>query len=150
MLTPSMCILALALESHPDFPLILLFNRDERFDRETEPVAPHEDGCVHATDVEAGGTWMSINSHTGALAALTNVRCAGPTGRPLESRGVLVRRAVLGEAGDPLLLRQSRQDSAAAREEALMPHRCGTNSAAARPGRREEGEQSRHSRRRRR
>ena len=98
MLTPSMCILALALESHPDFPLILLFNRDERFDRETEPVAPHEDGCVHATDVEAGGTWMSINSHTGALAALTNVRCAGPTGRPLESRGVLVRRAVLGEA----------------------------------------------------
>mmetsp|Transcript_33213 Transcript_33213/g.98434 ORF Transcript_33213/g.98434 Transcript_33213/m.98434 type:complete len:439 (-) Transcript_33213:39-1355(-) len=60
------------------------------------------------------------------------------------------RLEVKGEAGDPLLLRQSRQDSAAAREEALMPHRCGTNSAAARPGRREEGEQSRHSRRRRR
>jgi len=91
-----MCIMALALDTQPDFPVILVFNRDERFDRKTTDLAVHEDGCVYAMDEQAGGTWMAI-SPNGTIAALTNVRCASPAAAQLESRGQLVKRILCGD-----------------------------------------------------
>ena len=92
-----MCIFVLALDTLPDFPFILIFNRDEYFTRPTTPPRILEDGLLCAIDQEKGGTWMGLNTHTGAFAALTNVRCAAPAG--LESRGQLVRRYLLGDTG---------------------------------------------------
>ena len=58
-----MCILFIAKNSHPDYPLIIAANRDEYFARPTE--APHwwpENPQLFAgKDVQAGGTWMGHN-----------------------------------------------------------------------------------------
>ena len=85
-----MCILALGLECHPEWPLVLVHNRDEETDRETDPCGEHADGLIYARDAVAGGTWLGLNRETGAFAALTNVRSRvpRPTGGP--SRGGLV------------------------------------------------------------
>ena len=120
-----MCIFALALDAHPDYPCILLFNRDEDLSRPTSGLQLTADGLIccgdaaaptqHvlpwepalpapplrplsrppltltlalaltlalgsspavAVDGEAGGTWMGYNPTSGAVAALTNVRCS--------------------------------------------------------------------------
>jgi uncharacterized protein with NRDE domain len=73
-----MCLIGLALESHPRFSLVVAANRDESFDRPARAAAwwqpPNARGRVlSGRDVQAGGTWLGVNEF-GALAALTNVR----------------------------------------------------------------------------
>jgi len=92
-----MCILALALNANDDFPAILLFNRDERFDRPTTSLKVHDDGLVCAKDMQAGGTWMALHRDSGAFAALTNVRCSPQAGVQLQSRGQLLSRVLQGD-----------------------------------------------------
>ncbi len=85
-----MCLIAFAIQQHPDYPLILLANRDEFFDRPTEPLhqwmdAPHIYG---GRDLEAQGTWLAITQF-GRWAALTNFR--DPTmAEGVASRGELI------------------------------------------------------------
>ena len=88
-----MCILAIGVECHPDWPLVVVHNRDEEWCRSTDPPQSH-DGVIYARDAVAGGTWMGLNSASGAFAALTNVRSASarPVGGP--SRGALVLHAL--------------------------------------------------------
>ena len=93
-----MCILVLALDAQEDFPVLLIFNRDEEFARRTTGLQCGADGVVCCTDEQAGGTWMAIGAD-GAVAALTNVRCLPPAhAAELQSRGALVRRVVAGDA----------------------------------------------------
>ena len=92
-----MCIFALALDAQPDYPFILLFNRDEFFERPTTALEWQSDGLVCAIDSQAGGTWMAVDSKSGRIAALTNVRCRMPEGVKLQSRGQLVRRVLHGD-----------------------------------------------------
>lgn len=93
-----MCLITIAYQEHPRFPLIVAANRDEFRDRPAEPArfwpsAPH---ILAGRDVRAGGTWLGI-SRTGRFAAITNYRdlrrppIAGPT------RGALVKNALDGE-----------------------------------------------------
>ena len=70
-----MCVLFIAYRRHPRYPLIVLANRDEFYDRPTAPAARWEDH-THVTagrDLVAGGTWLGI-SDGGRFAAVTNFR----------------------------------------------------------------------------
>ena len=87
-----MCILAIGVECHPDWPLVVVHNRDEEWGRSTDPPQSH-DGVIYARDAVAGGTWMGLNSASGAFAALTNVRSSDPATRRRRWRGSTARSA---------------------------------------------------------
>ena len=91
-----MCLMVVAVGAHEDYPLILMHNRDEYFARTASPLELNGDDILCSTDVEGGGTWMGVNIHSGAVAALTNVR-ATPTRSPTRSRGDLVLRTLRGD-----------------------------------------------------
>lgn len=85
-----MCLIVFAYQQHPKYPLILLANRDEFFDRPTKSVHYWEDAPdVYAgKDLVGGGTWLGI-TRTGRFAAVTNYREVGAK-RGILSRGHLV------------------------------------------------------------
>jgi uncharacterized protein with NRDE domain len=70
-----MCVIYLAINQLDDFPLILLANRDEYYDRPTAPAAWWDDApdIFAGRDLVAGGTWLGINN-SGRFAAVTNYR----------------------------------------------------------------------------
>ena len=83
-----MCLVTLAFQSHPNYPLIVVANRDESYTRssaEAEFWSDHPD-LLAGRDLEAGGTWFGVN-RTGRWATVTNFRGSG-TGVDL-SRGEL-------------------------------------------------------------
>lgn len=70
-----MCIAYLALNSHPDWPLLIAANRDEYHRRPCRAAAPwdtHPD-IIAGIDLEAGGTWLGV-TRQGRFALLTNYR----------------------------------------------------------------------------
>lgn len=91
-----MCIVALAIDCHPRFPLVIAANRDEFFDRPTarlawwqpEPSAP-DLAILGGRDLKEGGTWLGL-SPAGRLALVTNIRMPLPPDAPDSSRGHLV------------------------------------------------------------
>jgi uncharacterized protein with NRDE domain len=86
-----MCILFIAVEQHPNFPLIIAANRDEFHPRPTQASAfwPEYPDVLAGKDLEAGGSWMGV-SKQGKLAALTNIRAPGKERADANSRGELV------------------------------------------------------------
>ena len=54
-----MCILFIAVEAHPDYPLIVCANRDEFHHRATEPAYRWATTpiIIAGQDKQAGGTW---------------------------------------------------------------------------------------------
>jgi uncharacterized protein with NRDE domain len=89
-----MCLIGLALEAHPRFPLVIAANRDEFFDRATAPLdwwrtAPDTPWLLGGRDLEAGGTWMALSEH-GRIGMLTNVRDPSRHRPDAPSRGALV------------------------------------------------------------
>ncbi|GAC14882.1 NRDE family protein [Aliiglaciecola lipolytica] len=86
-----MCILFIAVEQHPDYPLIIAANRDEFYQRETAQSKFWDDNeqVLAGRDLEAGGTWMGMNKN-GRLCALTNVRDPQKILTNATSRGYLV------------------------------------------------------------
>ncbi|MBK7383716.1 MAG: NRDE family protein [Flavobacteriales bacterium] len=93
-----MCLIAFAYKVHPEFPLIVVANRDEFLDRPTEPARfwPAEPHILAGRDRKAGGTWMGITT-SGRFAAVTNYRDLRLPRVEGPSRGILVRQAM--EAG---------------------------------------------------
>jgi uncharacterized protein with NRDE domain len=86
-----MCLVLIALDSHPDYPLIVAANRDEFYDRPTAPAAFWADApsVLAGRDLQAGGTWLGVDRR-GRFAAVTNYR-QGQRERPApRSRGRLV------------------------------------------------------------
>lgn len=84
-----MCVIYFAFQKHPKYPLILLANRDEFYDRPTEAAQNWKDfpDIFAGRDVVGGGTWLGINA-AGKFAAVTNYRDPNaPTGS--RSRGDL-------------------------------------------------------------
>lgn len=84
-----MCVIFFAYKIHPKFPLILLANRDEFYDRPTEKAKNWEDfpNIFAGRDLVGGGTWLGINN-SGKFAAVTNYRQPNaPKG--IQSRGHL-------------------------------------------------------------
>ena len=70
-----MCLIVFAWKLLPACPLILAANRDEFFERPTQPASWWEDAPhVYAgRDLQAGGTWLGTDKQ-GRFAALTNIR----------------------------------------------------------------------------
>lgn len=86
-----MCILFVAVNQHPDYPLIIAANRDEFFNRETKEsfLWQGQQGIVAGKDLQAGGTWMGVNQN-GYIAALTNIRAPTTVNVNATTRGELV------------------------------------------------------------
>jgi len=71
-----MCIAAWAWHAHPDYPLIVVANRDERHERPTDPLSRWNDGSgiIAGRDRLSGGTWLGLSEQTGRFALITNFR----------------------------------------------------------------------------
>ncbi len=92
-----MCVIFFAYNAHPDYPLILLANRDEFYDRPTAKAAWWKDDpkIFGGRDLVGDGTWLGITK-AGRFAAVTNYRdTKAPTGHV--SRGKLVADYLAGE-----------------------------------------------------
>ncbi|MFC7300601.1 NRDE family protein [Cognatiluteimonas weifangensis] len=92
-----MCLIALALDCHPAYPLVLIANRDELHARAAAPAGPDPQyPDVHGgRDLAQGGGWL-MASRRGRLAAVTNVRVRPLGAAHPRSRGALVRGFVSG------------------------------------------------------
>lgn len=97
-----MCLAALALNVHPDFPFICVANRDEFHSRPTAPLDSLSIGPVivlAGKDLQQGGTWLGLGQNA-EFALLTNVRNSllnKPATAP--SRGELVINSILNRRG---------------------------------------------------
>jgi uncharacterized protein with NRDE domain len=87
----AMCLIALAWNTVPDHPLLLVANRDEFHDRAAAPLHWWDDRpqILAGRDLREGGTWLGV-SRSGRLAAVTNVRGADAAQPSPRSRGALV------------------------------------------------------------
>ena len=94
-----MCIILGLWQSHPDYSLILIANRDEFHDRPTRPASwwTDESEVFGGTDLRAGGSWLGIKKG-GKLAAVTSFRDARSfKGTEQRSRGLVVRDFLISE-----------------------------------------------------
>ncbi|MFB5661738.1 NRDE family protein [Alteribacillus sp. HJP-4] len=85
-----MCLIVLGVQAHPSFPIIVVSNRDEFYERPTERLHRWSNSPVMAgRDLKKGGTWMGASIY-GDFAAVTNIR--NPDEKTaLWSRGALVK-----------------------------------------------------------
>ena len=91
-----MCLILVAWQTHPDFPLVVAANRDEFYARPSAEADrwPEDPRILGGRDLEAGGTWLGLRED-GRFAAVTNVREPGaPKGA--RSRGHLAGDFLLG------------------------------------------------------
>ena len=86
-----MCLVLLALDTHPEYSLIVAANRDEFYDRPTARAAFWDDApwVLAGRDLRAGGSWLGIDRR-GRLAAVTNYRQGRREPEAPHSRGHLV------------------------------------------------------------
>ncbi len=99
-----MCVVALAIDTHPKWRIIMAANRDEFHARPSAPLARWEDADSHiiaGRDLVSGGTWLGV-SESCRIAVVTNIR-TGDTPDPAKaSRGDLVADYLRGN-GAPAL-----------------------------------------------
>jgi uncharacterized protein with NRDE domain len=96
-----MCLIVLAWQVHPDYPLVVAANRDEYFARPSAPAGfwtEHPD-VLAGRDLQAGGTWLGVTRKQ-RFAALTNYREGGRQDPDAASRGALVADFLTGQS-DP-------------------------------------------------
>lgn len=101
-----MCLILVAWQSHPDFPLVVAANRDEFFARPTaaahfwptqgEKPQAKASQVFAGRDLQSGGTWMGVTS-TQRFAALTNYRDPSRIRPGAPSRGQLVADFLTGD-----------------------------------------------------
>ena len=94
-----MCVVALALDDHPRWRIILAGNRDECHARPSAPLAHWEGGDSHiiaGRDLVSGGTWLGL-SEQGRLAVVTNIRTGDLPDPSKASRGDLVTDYLRGK-----------------------------------------------------
>ena len=107
-----MCLILLALDTHPDYAIVLAANRDEFYDRPTAPAAFWDDapGVLAGRDLRAGGTWLGID-RAGRLAAVTNYRQGTRESPAPRSRGHLVGEYLTGRHGAEEHIARVRHDA---------------------------------------
>ena len=93
-----MCLLVVAIDSHPRLPLIVAGNRDEFHVRPTREAHwwPDYPDIVGGRDLQAGGTWLAM-SRSGRFAAVTNYRDAQHETADFRSRGHLITDFLTGD-----------------------------------------------------
>jgi uncharacterized protein with NRDE domain len=95
-----MCILFLALQQHPKYPVIICANRDEFHQRPTQKMHQWDKPSILAgKDLQAGGTWLGLNSK-GRFSALTNFRQPKAFDAAKHTRGDLVLQALTNNSND--------------------------------------------------
>lgn len=101
-----MCLILLAWQMHPDWPLVVAANRDEFHARPSAAAAPWPDAphIVAGRDLQAGGTWLGVNQNR-HFAAVTNYRQAN-AGPGNLSRGALTRNFLLADVPAADYIRQ--------------------------------------------
>jgi len=97
-----MCLILVAWQVHPGYPLVVAANRDEFFVRPTASAAFWQDKpqVLGGRDLEAGGTWLGI-TRSRRFAALTNFRDPAQNRAGAPSRGALVADFLAGEESPP-------------------------------------------------
>jgi uncharacterized protein with NRDE domain len=106
-----MCLVALALDCHPEYLLAIAANRDEFHQRASVAASPWPDApWVHGgIDRSSGGSWMAATSQ-GRVALVTNIR-RSPQVTGL-SRGLLVRELMLDTDAASTVLQRVQQRAA--------------------------------------
>ena len=94
-----MCLIAIAWQLDPRYPLALIANRDEFHGRPAAAAGfdPEHAGVYGGRDLQAGGGWLMVSAR-GRLAAVTNVRDGLQPETAPRSRGALVHGFVGGDA----------------------------------------------------
>ncbi len=95
-----MCLLVMALNTHPAYKLVLLANRDEHYERPSASARFWDEApsVLAGKDLRAGGTWLGITKN-GRIAAVTNYRDPSSMKEGAPSRGRLVSDFLLGQEG---------------------------------------------------
>ena len=87
-----MCVAIVSLHQLAEWPVFIAANRDEAYDRPSEP--PRLDREGHVTilaprDLRCGGAWIGVNEHR-VFAVITNRSDQGEAPSGVRSRGLLV------------------------------------------------------------
>lgn len=94
-----MCLILLAHDVHPEYPLVVAANRDEFHERPAQPAHWREPGPVlGGRDERAGGSWLLVDAN-GRFAAVTNFRDRQRPAPGMRSRGELPAWALSLRAG---------------------------------------------------
>lgn len=85
-----MCLILFSWDNHPQYKLILAANRDEFYDRPTDPLQAWQENSdiLAGKDLTGGGTWMGVNKQN-KFSALTNHRNPARILQDAPSRGDL-------------------------------------------------------------
>ena len=107
-----MCLIVFALNSHPEYRLIVAANRDEFYNRPTATaeVWSEAPSLVAGRDLQGGGTWLGITGE-GRFAAVTNYRQGQREPVASRSRGLLVSDFLTGNAGGVEYMERVRRDA---------------------------------------
>jgi len=92
-----MCLITISYQQNPQYPFILVANRDEFFLRPSAPMHfwQAQPELLAGQDLDHKGTWLGI-TQAGRFAALTNYRSGPKTDQSFAfSRGVLVTNTLL-------------------------------------------------------
>jgi len=86
-----MCLILMAWQVHPDYPMVIAANRDEFHQRPTASATWWADrpDLLAGRDLQAHGTWLGM-TRSGRIAALTNFRDPSQIKSHAPSRGELV------------------------------------------------------------
>lgn len=93
-----MCLIAIAPQIHPLYPLVIIANRDEFYHRPTAPAAFWQDhpDILAGRDLQQNGTWLGITK-SGRIAAITNFREPAALDPRAPSRGLLVSNFLVSD-----------------------------------------------------
>lgn len=96
-----MCTILFSYKTTPGYRLVLAANRDEFTNRRTAPLAYWQDfdEVLAGRDLQAGGTWLGLNSK-GRIGAITNFREPQAVTTDCPSRGEILSRYLTANADD--------------------------------------------------
>lgn len=96
-----MCLILFAYQQHPEYPLIVIANRDEFYARPTQAAHwwPDCPTVWAGRDTKGGGSWFGVN-RSGRWAALTNFRNGFQEKPDAPTRGHLVTGFLQTDAPD--------------------------------------------------
>ncbi|MDW3197175.1 MAG: NRDE family protein [Cytophagales bacterium] len=108
-----MCLIAFALNEHPDYPLILVANRDEFYERPTSYADFWEDhpNVLGGRDLKGGGTWMGV-TRAGRITAVTNYRDPQNISATAKTRGDLTKDYLISDTPALPYLEQVEKEAA--------------------------------------